>query len=69
MDVASAMITEKVESRLTIDLKAVGDSMYSIQTRLHDLETGESSLNIQESPSIPQVDNSFRRMPVDTKNF
>ena len=65
MDVASAMITEKVESRLTIDLKAVGDSMYSIQTRLHDLKTNESSLNIQESPLIPQVDNSFRRVPVD----
>ena len=69
MDAASEIITEKVESKLRIDLKAVGDSMYSIQARLHELETTGSSLNIQESPLMPQVDNSFRRMPVDTKNF
>ncbi len=69
MDIASAIITKKVESRLAIDLKAVSDSMYSIQTRLHDLETNESSLNTQESPLIPQVNNSFRRMPVDRKKF
>ena len=39
MELATDSITEKIESKLKADLQHVSESMYSIENRLHNLET------------------------------
>jgi hypothetical protein len=64
-------VTKNIEDKLTVDLRVIGQSINSLQSRVHNMEviggyTAERS-PIQDSPNIPLDGVSFRdrALPID----